>query len=163
MAKQTTPIAEKQYYVLIDNKDMKWKAGDVILLPEDDAVPYIRSRQLLPLMTAILTKRYKPDIEIATYGEKKTKPVVEQPSTSPKKILATNHLRTAIQEKKSTKEMEESEKIEENQSETSSTSEPKELETPSDSKTTETSKSTSSSSAEDAIKAKIAAAKAKKK
>ena len=139
MAKDQTPVQEKQYYVLIDYKEAVWKKGwkkgQIISLSQEEALAYIGSKVITPLRTALNKGQYVPKIEIATYTKPKStsSPTTEEPKKRKpkKKTLIKNSLRTAVQEKKTAKN--------------------------------EPLIPSSSSPAEDAIKDKIAAAKAKKK
>jgi len=145
MTKNETPLQEKQYYVLVSYKPEKWKKGEVITLPPEEAQAYVGSRILTPLRTALKKGQYVPKVEIATYVKPKPKlsTTTEELEEKPKKkTLIKNSLRTAVQEKKET--IAEPEPIEEPEE---PINEPK----------------PSSSAAEDAIKAKIAAAKKAKK
>lgn len=148
MAKDETPLQEKQYYVLVTYKPEKWKKGEIISIPQEVAQAYIGSKIITPLRTALASGQYVPKIEIATYVKPKPVPrsstTAEEPikkAKPKKKTLIKNSLRTAVQEKKEAATEPEDEPTEE------SVDQP----TP------------SSSAAEDAIKKKIAAAKKTKK
>jgi hypothetical protein len=156
----------KQYYVLknINEKDLgKLKKGEIVGLHPEIATPYIGARVITPLSSALreklVTQASPKKVQAKTKEEIQEEQELEKTQEeSSKKTLVKNTLRKAVQEKKETVEPKESS----NKETEKEPEEEKEEETTTE-EVSEPSFSKPSTSAEDAIKAQIEAAKAKKK